>query len=61
MTQHNIIPQGEQARFVVKSNRADFSFEDSEYSLEIIYGMNGQRITIAKDDFLKSCMVLECV
>lgn len=53
MTQHNIIPQGKQARFVVKSNRADFSFEDSEYSLEIIYGMNGQRITIAKDDFVK--------
>ena len=53
MTQRNIIPQGEQARFIVKSNRADFSFEDSEYSLEIIYGMNGKRITIAKDDFVK--------
>lgn len=53
MTQRTIIPQGEQARFIVKSNRADFSFKDSEYSLEIIYGMNGQRITIGKEDFVK--------
>jgi hypothetical protein len=53
MANHNIIPQGEQARFIVKSNRADFSFEESDYSLEIIYGMNGQRITIDKDEFVK--------
>ena len=53
MANHNIIPQGEQARFIVKSNRADFSFEESDYSLEIIYGMNGQRITIGKDEFVK--------
>lgn len=53
MANHNIIPQGEQARFIVKPNRADFSFEESDYSLEIIYGMNGQRITISKDDFVK--------
>jgi hypothetical protein len=53
MAQQNIIPQGEQARFIVKSNRADFSFDESDYSLEIIYGMNGQRIVIEKDDFVK--------
>ena len=52
MANHNIIPQGEQARFIVKSNRADFSFEDSDYSLEIIYGMNGAHLGKMKDSTL---------
>ena len=47
----NVIPQGEQAVFVVKSNRVNFSFDDNDVRLEIIYGMAGQRIVLLKKDF----------
>ena len=47
----NVIPQGEQAVFVVKSNRVNFSFDDNDFMLEIIYGMAGQRIVLLKKDF----------
>ena len=47
----NVIPQGEQAVFVVKSNRVNFSFDDNDFRLEIIYGMAGQRIVLLKKDF----------
>jgi hypothetical protein len=49
----NVIPQGEEAVFVVKSNRMNFSFDDNDFRLEIIYGMAGQRVTILKKDFEK--------
>ena len=49
----NVIPQGEQAVFVVKSNRVNFSFDDNDFKLEIIYGMAGQRVTILKKDLEK--------
>ena len=49
----NVIPQGEQAVFSVKSNRMNFSFEDNDFVLEIIYGMAGQRVTILKKDLEK--------
>ena len=49
----NVIPQGEQAVFVVKSNRVNFSFDDNDFMLEIIYGMAGQRVTILKKDLEK--------
>ncbi len=49
----NVIPQGEQAVFVVKSNRVNFSFDDNDFMLEIIYGMEGQRVTILKKDLEK--------
>jgi len=47
----NVIPQGEQAVFIVKSNRMNFSFDDNDFRLEIIYGMEGHRVTILKKDF----------
>lgn len=49
----NVIPQGEQAVFSVKSNRVNFSFDDNDFRLEIIYGMAGQRVTILKKDLEK--------
>lgn len=49
----NVIPQGEKAVFVVKSNRVNFSFDDNDFRLEIIYGMAGQRVTILKKDLEK--------
>ena len=49
----NEIQKGEQALFVVKSNRVNFSFEDNDFVLEIIYGMAGQRVTILKKDLEK--------
>ena len=47
----NVIPQGETAVFSVKSNRVNFSFDDNDFRLEIIYGMSGQRIVLPKKDF----------
>ena len=49
----NVIPQGEQAVFSVKSNRMNFSFDDNDFMIEIIYGMAGQRVTILKEDLEK--------
>ena len=49
----NVIPQGEQAVFSVKSNRMNFSFDDNDFRLEIIYNMAGQRVTILKKDLEK--------
>ena len=49
----NVIPQGETAVFSVKSNRMNFSFDDNDFRLEIIYGMAGQRVTILKKDLEK--------
>ena len=49
----NVIQQGEQAVFVVKSNRVNFSFDDNDFRLEIIYNMAGQRVTILKKDLEK--------
>ena len=47
----NVIPQGEQAVFVVKSNRVNFDLGENDFKLEIIYGMSGQRIVLLKKDF----------
>ena len=49
----NVIPQGETAVFSVKSSRMNFSFDDNDFRLEIIYGMAGQRVTILKKDLEK--------
>ena len=49
----NVIPQGETAVFSVKSNRMNFSFDDNDFMIEIIYGMAGQRVTILKKDLEK--------
>ena len=49
----NVIAQGETAVFSVKSNRMNFSFDDNDFRLEIIYGMAGQRVTILKKDLEK--------
>jgi hypothetical protein len=47
----NVIQQGEQAVFVVKSNRVNFDLGENDFMLEIIYGMSGQRIVLLKKDF----------
>ena len=49
----NVIPQGEQAVFIVKSNRMNFDLGENDFKLEIIYGMSGQRVTILKKDLEK--------
>ena len=53
MDAKQIIQQGERAKYIVKSNRADFDFGVNDYHLEIIYGMMGAKITIEKTDFQK--------
>jgi hypothetical protein len=51
MNEKDIIQQGERAKYIVTSNRADFDFGENDYYLEIIYGMMGAKITIEKKDF----------
>ena len=46
-----IIQQGERAKYIVTSKRADFDFENNDYTLEIHFGMMGQKITIPKSQF----------
>ena len=53
MDEKNIIQQGERAKYIVTSNRADFDFGENDFYLEIIYGMMGAKITIEKTDFQK--------
>lgn len=53
MDAKQIIQQGERAKYIVKSNRADFDFGENDFYLEIIYGMMGSKITIEKTDFLE--------
>ena len=53
MDEKNIIQQGEHAKYIMKSNRADFDFGENDFYLEIIYGMMGSKITIEKTDFQK--------
>ena len=47
----NIIPQGERAKYFVKSDKWNFSFEENNYRLELLYGMAGRKITIPKSEF----------
>lgn len=51
MDAKHIIQQGERAKYIVTSNRADFDFGENDFYLEIIYGMMGAKITIEKTDF----------
>ena len=48
-----LIQQGERAKYIVESNRADFDFEENDYFLEICFGMMGQKLTIPKSKFQK--------
>lgn len=46
-----IIQQGERAKYIVESKRADFDFGVNNYTLEICFGMMGQKIIIPKSQF----------
>ena len=52
MDPKNIIMKGERAKFFVRSDKWNFNFEDNDYYLEIIYGMQGEKLTIQKKDFM---------
>lgn len=47
----DIIQQGERAKYIVRSNKWNFSFEENSFYLEILYGMMGSKITIPKSEF----------
>jgi hypothetical protein len=49
-----LIQQGERAKYIVESNRADFDFEENDYFLEICFGMMGQKLTIPKSELIES-------
>ena len=46
-----IINQGERAKYFVRSDKWNFSFETNSYRLEILYGMTGKNIIIPKSEF----------
>ena len=52
MDAKNIIMQGERAKYFVRSEKLNFNFEENSFRLEIIYGMQGKKITIPKSEFL---------
>lgn len=45
-----IIPQGEQTRYSVESNRWNFTLEDNNFVIEILYGLTGKKTIIEKKD-----------
>ena len=47
----DIIQQGERAKYIVRSNKWNFSFEENSFYLEILYGMMGSKITRPKSEF----------
>lgn len=52
MDQKDIIMQGERAKYFIRSERLDFNFYEDDFYLELIYGMQGEKITLHKSDFL---------
>lgn len=52
MDSKNIIMQGERAKYFVRSDKWNFSFNDNSYRLEILYGMQGKKIVIQKSEFV---------
>ena len=52
MDTKNIIMQGERAKYFISSKKSNFNFEENSYWLEILYGMQGKKITIPKSEFL---------
>ena len=52
MDAKNIIMQGERAKYFISSQKPDFSLEDNDYYLEIVYGVQNKKITIPKSEFL---------
>lgn len=52
MDTKDIIMQGERAKYFIRSDKWNFNFEENDYHLEILYGMQGKKITIPKSEFL---------
>ena len=52
MDQNNIIMQGERAKYFIRSDKLNFNFFENSFYLELIYGMQGEKITLQKSDFL---------
>ena len=52
MDKKNIIMQGERAKYFITSKKSNFNFDENSFYLEIIYGMQGKKITLQKSDFL---------
>lgn len=51
MDNKDIIMQGERAKYFVRSDKWNFSFEENSYYLELIYGFTNTKITIPKSEF----------
>lgn len=52
MDQKDIIMQGERAKYFIRSDKWNFNFFENSFYLELIYGMQGEKITLQKSDFL---------
>ena len=51
MDTKNIIMKGERAKYFVRSDKWNFSFEENSYRLELLFGMMGEKIVIPKSEF----------
>lgn len=54
MDTKNIIQQGERAKYIVTSQSENFDLAEDNFSIELIYGMLGKKITIPKSELVES-------
>lgn len=52
MNDKMIIQQGERAKYIMTSERWNVTLYDNDFYLEIIYGMQGRKIVILKEDMV---------
>lgn len=50
MADMNIIQQGELAKYIITSRTPNFNIEEDDFTVEIIYGMRDNKITIQKSE-----------
>lgn len=48
----NILQQGEEAKYGVSISRENFSMESDEFEIELSWGLQGESITIKKDEMV---------
>lgn len=52
MDEKNIIQRGELVKYIITSQNPNFNIEEDDFTVEILYGMLGKKLTIPKSDML---------
>ena len=52
MTEKDIIQQGEKVKYIITSRNPNFNIEESDFYVELLYGMMGKKLVIRKQDML---------